>query len=423
MLSYNLPMINQDGIRLETLKYNRALLRNLVLISTFIWTLFFYFILGFKFEAFLTTSMFLTSIIVHYLYRFNLNKRIIDNFNIFYISFFIILIACHFSTGINFVSFFICTVVVATFLLLDLKDLIVWNIILILIIFFISRLGISSTARISIFESQWLFLATLINIVFLFSVVLYIHMRSRKKMMLFLLEQKENTLKFSNQATIGRVAGSLSDEITRPLEIIDERINQISKELPKDEGEKHGIFRSLETVHKTIQRIMNIIGTLEHLSKKDSAPEISVLKASAIFTKLKEEVKNLNSIGCDIRFVPNYVSESISLYGNEVALIQVLQNLIQNAIHAVDKREVRWVEIELKSNQRNICFTVTDSGNGIDPVVVEKLFSPFFTTKELGKGSGLGLALSYNFIKKMKGSIYYNKESKNTQFVVELRKA
>ncbi|PJB52845.1 MAG: hypothetical protein CO099_10415 [Bdellovibrio sp. CG_4_9_14_3_um_filter_39_7] len=81
------------------------------------------------------------------------------------------------------------------------------------------------------------------------------------------------------------------------------------------------------------------------------------------------------------------------------------------------------MKIECSVQKKIVSFSVTDSGKGIDSQSLGKIFSPFYTTKELGKGTGLGLSLSLSFAKKMKGQLIYNQKSLNTQFQLILRRA
>jgi two-component system NtrC family sensor kinase len=110
-----------------------------------------------------------------------------------------------------------------------------------------------------------------------------------------------------------------------------------------------------------------------------------------------------------------YKAEVIKEYGElpEVECIQsqinqVVMNLLVNAAHAIEQfgritlrtgRDGDWVWIE-----------VEDNGGGIEPKLLNRIFEPFFTTKPVGKGTGLGLALSYNIMQKHSGSIEVHSE-------------
>lgn len=106
----------------------------------------------------------------------------------------------------------------------------------------------------------------------------------------------------------------------------------------------------------------------------------------------------------------------IQAYGGE--LNQVWTNLIDNAVDAMDGKG----HLIIRTSQQDpwVVVEVEDDGPGIPPEVQPKLFSPFFTTKPLGKGTGLGLNISYNIIQKHQGEISFTSRPGQTRFLVRL---
>jgi signal transduction histidine kinase len=84
-------------------------------------------------------------------------------------------------------------------------------------------------------------------------------------------------------------------------------------------------------------------------------------------------------------------------------MIQVLTNLISNAIAAMP--DGGTLSIETSGEEEQVCFKVTDTGIGIPKENMSKIFTPFFTTKKMGKGTGLGLAVTYGIVKMHRGDI------------------
>ena len=82
----------------------------------------------------------------------------------------------------------------------------------------------------------------------------------------------------------------------------------------------------------------------------------------------------------------------------------------------------KWIKIEALENKDKIEVYITDSGSGISDENIEKIMSPFFTTKAVGKGTGLGLSISQRIIETHHGKIFYDTNSKNTRFVIQLPK-
>ena len=85
-------------------------------------------------------------------------------------------------------------------------------------------------------------------------------------------------------------------------------------------------------------------------------------------------------------------------------MMQVLTNLEKNAVEAMPAGGQLTVSVE--GDKEEISFLVKDTGTGIAKENMDKLFTPFFTTKEMGKGTGLGLALIYGIVKMHKGKIH-----------------
>ena len=105
-------------------------------------------------------------------------------------------------------------------------------------------------------------------------------------------------------------------------------------------------------------------------------------------------------------------------------MTQVMVNLIKNAVESMDGKggEVRIKTEELPETGR-IHITVADQGCGIRAEDRERIFQPFFTTKSIGKGVGLGLPICYGIVKMHRGTIWYDSVvGSGTQFHIELPK-
>jgi len=109
----------------------------------------------------------------------------------------------------------------------------------------------------------------------------------------------------------------------------------------------------------------------------------------------------------------------ISGYLNVEALKHVMINLVSNAVDAMS--EGGNLELQCYKSDDNIILTCKDSGEGIEKENLENIFNPFFSTKKTGEGTGLGLFITYNEVKKMNGNIHVNSEiGKGTTFKIEL---
>jgi signal transduction histidine kinase len=104
----------------------------------------------------------------------------------------------------------------------------------------------------------------------------------------------------------------------------------------------------------------------------------------------------------------------------------VLVNLVKNAVEACNKNVLCKVKVHIDGDEKELKIKVEDTGSGISPKNMDKLFVPFFTTKPAGKGTGLGLPVSYGIIKMHKGQITVvsnddpNKGKVGTTFIITL---
>ncbi|MFD2144749.1 sensor histidine kinase [Mucilaginibacter antarcticus] len=106
-------------------------------------------------------------------------------------------------------------------------------------------------------------------------------------------------------------------------------------------------------------------------------------------------------------------------------LNQVFLNILSNAIYAVDKQfgNEHGGEIKITTGIEDtyVVIKIADNGTGMSDTALKKVFEPFFTTKEVGEGTGLGMSITYNTIKKHNGHILVNSElGKGTEFILKI---
>jgi signal transduction histidine kinase len=99
--------------------------------------------------------------------------------------------------------------------------------------------------------------------------------------------------------------------------------------------------------------------------------------------------------------------------------------MITNEIHAIQKKfgdaAGGKISISTCSNERNLSIKIADNGIGMDEATRKKVFEPFFTTKDVGEGTGLGMSIVYNTIRKHQGEIRINTTlGVGTEFIIEL---
>ncbi len=235
-----------------------------------------------------------------------------------------------------------------------------------------------------------------------------------------LKETQEQLHNAEKLASIGQLAAGVAHELNNPLGTI-----MLYSSLLKKSAEKREITENfsedLNQIIDEANRCKNIVGNLLNFARhgKLRISEVNVVSA------ISEIVKNLSInpvCSCaNISINNNLKEEERFIDGDSDQIKQVFLNLINNACEAVEETEIKNITLSIKKDNENLLVDVIDTGCGIPEENIKKLFTPFFTTKKIGKGTGLGLAISYGIVKMHKGDIrVQSRVGKGTSFSVRL---
>lgn len=219
-------------------------------------------------------------------------------------------------------------------------------------------------------------------------------------------------------ASIGQLAAGVAHEINNPLGTIMLYSAMMKKELEKAKC-VNGKVDDLEIIIKEANRCRSIVGNLLNFARqgKIKINQIDLVKIA------KEIIRQQEGTAKDVNILLSVSKHNIICEADEDQLTQVMLNLISNAVEAVETKAKKEIIVSLKDIEDKIFISVSDSGTGIPKENMQKLFTPFFTTKKMGKGTGLGLAISYGIIKMHKGDISVkSEEGKGAEFLIKLPK-
>ena len=223
---------------------------------------------------------------------------------------------------------------------------------------------------------------------------------------------------------MGEMAAGIAHEIRNPLASIELFASLLKKDL---EGE-HEKAKLVQHIRAGVKNMDRIISTLL-LFAKSSQPSRQQCDINLLMSQLMDGFDDVK-VPENIKVRLDFGKEEMLANGDRGLLRQVFPNLIRNAIQAMPEGgelhiQTRKALIPAHDNdggaadRKFIAVTITDTGGGISPDDLEKVFNPFFTTKD--KGTGLGLAISHNIIKAHQGTIEaVCEEGKSTSFKIKI---
>ena len=243
--------------------------------------------------------------------------------------------------------------------------------------------------------------------------------------MVFSLKERDEQLKENTQqqimkserlASLGTLAAGVAHEINNPLGTISMYSQMTFDELGKDD---ESCRENLEVVIKQTNKAARIVKNLLEFARQ-SEPEMrmlninEVLKQSIAITAHAAELQN-------IKMAINLNSELPDIEGDGDKLQQVFVNMIINAIHAMPDGGELTIDALLAKDDNFVEIEISDTGCGIPGENIKKLFDPFFSTKETGEGTGLGLSVSLGIVQRHNGFIdVRSKVGEGSTFTIKL---
>ncbi len=243
-------------------------------------------------------------------------------------------------------------------------------------------------------------------------------------------EEKNNLQKQLQQSqkmeSIGTLAGGVAHDFNNMLSVILGNAELAMDDVP----EWHPVRNNLEQVKTASLRAKDVIRQLLSFSRK-SDPKRKPVKISSIIEDSLAFIRS--SIPTSIEIKMHISDESAIILADPTQMHQVMLNLCTNASHAMSEsggilqvmlyivdmgKDETYRPIELKQG-RYVKIIVSDTGRGIEKEDMDRIFDPYFTTKAVGKGSGIGLSVVHGIVKSNEGSISVDSEyGKGTTFTL-----
>ena len=220
--------------------------------------------------------------------------------------------------------------------------------------------------------------------------------------------------------SLGEMAGGIAHEINNPLAIIYGNAQQLLHHINNHTLTTDKLTKSLETMNTTSLRISGVIKSLRDFAKDSEQTEFEkanlrqITSIALSFNKAKIENSGV--------FVENKVDANIEVECIPAKIKEAIYNVVNNSFESVIKGHRRHIKIETSMLDTFVVLKITDSGGGIPQNIREKVFQPFFSTKDVGQGTGLGLSVAKGIIEQHHGEIYFNYENENEcELVIKLK--
>ena len=213
----------------------------------------------------------------------------------------------------------------------------------------------------------------------------------------------------------------LHDQFARTLDAGDEQLRQQLRNTIQDREKSIDLEFVLEDVFSLVSdsrnglsRVCEIVKNLKNFAHKDQV-ESGEFDLVACYRDSVGILRHQLQVGIA---VTENVPDKAILEGNSGMIGQVFINLIQNSIHAMSGEGT--VSVEITEEAEHWVIRLSDTGPGIPDDIRTKIYDPFFTTKPVGQGTGLGLSTVYSIIERHKGSIEYKTEEGGACFEIRL---
>jgi len=212
---------------------------------------------------------------------------------------------------------------------------------------------------------------------------------------------QEDLIQARKIAAIGTFTAGIAHELNNPIN----NIILTAESFGEEYGQMMdaGCLEMLRDILNQAERAADIVKNLLDFSRTDN-PIFTRIEPARLLRSTINLVKNQFKI-VGIQLETSIEPELPAIIGNPGNLQQVFTNLLLNAIQASPPGGMVSLRVDRADDPGFVQFTIQDSGPGIPPELKHKIFEPFFSTKEVGKGTGLGLAVTYSIIKRHGGRI------------------
>lgn len=246
---------------------------------------------------------------------------------------------------------------------------------------------------------------------------LTVEMEERRRAEAHVHVMQDELVQSNKLATLGQIAAGVAHEINQPVAAIRAYADNAAQFL--DRADQKTAKANLGLISGLTERIGLITDELRAFARKSSAPAAPVAVREAVDGALLLVGPRLRQQG--VRVVRDEADEAAKVMAERFRLEQVLVNLLQNAIEALEGATDPEIRVQVSLKRSQVRILVADNGPGVTPEAAKTLFTPFATTKP--RGLGLGLVISRDIVAEFGGELSLESGPGGARFVMSLPKA
>lgn len=235
-----------------------------------------------------------------------------------------------------------------------------------------------------------------------------------------LQSEKEKAMReishISKLADIGRLAAGVAHELNNPLMVIQGFAENIEASLVDQSFSADELKWQLSPILKATDKMAKIISQLTRMSRDDEKMSLVSVHLSEIVEDVLR-LANKQLLYNDVELIRDYDSQLV-VRCDPNQIEQIILNILNNAVHALTKKQKdRKITVRVKDKDGQSVVSIHNNGPSIPENIKDKIMTPFFTTKEVGEGTGLGLSVSYGIMKAHGGDLTFeSKKGAGTEF-------
>jgi two-component system sensor histidine kinase DctS len=220
-------------------------------------------------------------------------------------------------------------------------------------------------------------------------------------------------------AALGEMAAGVALEINGPLAIVRRTSDQMERAVKSGRPDEVRLNAWLSTIDSMTQRMARAVRSLLLFAREDDSEELRL-------SSVREIIDHAAAL-CHGRFLHHGVvlqvaaiDPALTFECQPAHMTEALINLLNNAFVAALSSPEAWVNVHCSSDATHVEIAISDSGDGVDQALRDKIMRPFFTTKPVGEGMGLGLSIAFGIVSRHHGQLWLDETSPRTRFVLRV---